>query len=146
MKLGELIRKVRKEKGLKGAEFAQLVGITGTYLSLIEHGHKTPGKKLLNKIARKLDNVQLNHVAHGDPVDYILPLLYRIDHEISKTPLYQLSRVQALVECFNFSNIAAFNEALAFNTGFDVDGVHYIFEEDVKLALRVGMGYIIPQV
>jgi len=48
---GAQIRKIRKDRGLSLADFAQKIGISTSYLSEIERGKKKPSLKTLNKIA-----------------------------------------------------------------------------------------------
>lgn len=51
MDLGQSIRKVRKGKGFTQVEFSTLIGITQSYLSLIEKGEKTPSMEVIRKMA-----------------------------------------------------------------------------------------------
>lgn len=60
MKLGKVIRELRKKKGLNQKEFATLCGITAAYLSQIETGGKSGTKQvghltMLQTIATKLE-------------------------------------------------------------------------------------------
>ena len=57
MHIGQTIRKLRKEKlkELNQGEFAVKAGITQSYLSLLERGHKEPSPTTLKKIAEVLD-------------------------------------------------------------------------------------------
>ena len=52
---GTRIRERRQELGLRQAELAGGVGISPSYLNLIEHGRRRIGGKLLGDIARALD-------------------------------------------------------------------------------------------
>jgi transcriptional regulator with XRE-family HTH domain len=52
---GIRIRERRQERGLRQAELAVNVGISPSYLNLIEHGRRRIGGKLLADIARALD-------------------------------------------------------------------------------------------
>lgn len=49
--MSEVIRKIRKAKGLSQVELAELVGMSQTAISLIEKGQTTPNDELLNNIA-----------------------------------------------------------------------------------------------
>ena len=51
MNIGEAIRKLRKNKLMNQEEFAASVGITQSYLSLIEKGHKKPSLEVLQQMA-----------------------------------------------------------------------------------------------
>lgn len=53
-KVGEHIRKYRKQKGLTQEKLADLANIDYSYLNLIESGKKNPTIKRLAKIARVL--------------------------------------------------------------------------------------------
>lgn len=53
--LGTRIRERRTDIGLKQAELAQAVGISASYLNLIEHNRRRIGGKLLSDIAECLD-------------------------------------------------------------------------------------------
>ena len=55
MKLGDTIKRLRKESSIPQKEFAQRCGITNTYLSLIENNRRPPGPKLLQRIAENLE-------------------------------------------------------------------------------------------
>lgn len=52
---GTRIRERRQERGLRQAELAQAVGVSPSYLNLIEHGRRRIAGKLLADIARALD-------------------------------------------------------------------------------------------
>lgn len=53
-KLGDKIRKFRKQKGLSQEKLAELAKIDYSYLNLIEAGKRNPTIKRLAKIARVL--------------------------------------------------------------------------------------------
>lgn len=46
---------MRRSEGSTQGEFAKKVGITQSYLSLIEQGHKEPSSKVLDEMAEKLN-------------------------------------------------------------------------------------------
>lgn len=54
MNLGNIIKTIRKQRGLTQGEFAPLCGITQTYLSQIETNQKDPNLSVLKTIAEKL--------------------------------------------------------------------------------------------
>lgn len=53
-KLGDKIRKFRKQKGLTQEKLAELAKIDYSYLNLIEAGKRNPTIKRISKIARVL--------------------------------------------------------------------------------------------
>jgi len=55
MNIGQSIKKLRKAKGINQVTFAEFVGITQTYLSQIENGHKEPSTYVLNLISEELE-------------------------------------------------------------------------------------------
>ena len=55
MDLGNVIKNIRKQKGLTQSEFASLCGITQTYLSQIETNSKEPNLSTLKSIGEKLN-------------------------------------------------------------------------------------------
>jgi transcriptional regulator with XRE-family HTH domain len=55
MDLGNIIKNIRKQKGLTQTEFASLCGITQTYLSQIEGNLKEPNLSTLKAISEKLN-------------------------------------------------------------------------------------------
>ncbi|MBG9977239.1 helix-turn-helix domain-containing protein [Ruoffia tabacinasalis] len=48
--MGELIKKLRKEKGMTQAEFAKAIGISRNYLSEIENNKKSASEHILQKV------------------------------------------------------------------------------------------------
>lgn len=54
MNLGDAIRNIRKERvpQLNQTEFANLIGITQTYLSQIENNQKTPNISVLEEVSK----------------------------------------------------------------------------------------------
>lgn len=55
MDLGTTIKNIRKQKGIKQNTFAELCGISQTYLSQIENNQKEANISTLKKIALKLE-------------------------------------------------------------------------------------------
>ena len=51
---GKRLRSIRKGRGLTQEEFAELVGISVDFLSLIERGINAPSFEVLEEMARKL--------------------------------------------------------------------------------------------
>jgi transcriptional regulator with XRE-family HTH domain len=54
MNIGTAIRTLRLKESLLQEEFASRIGITQTYLSQIERGHKNPSLDVLNSMAKDL--------------------------------------------------------------------------------------------
>lgn len=54
MNIGNAIKDLRKQKGLKQNDFAELCGLSQSYLSLIEKGKKEPTLSLLKQISSTL--------------------------------------------------------------------------------------------
>lgn len=60
MKVGEVIRTLRKNKKLTQLELCEKIGITQTYLSQLESGEKSnPGKELIFSICDAFDISQV---------------------------------------------------------------------------------------
>ena len=53
-KTGKIVREIRKNMGLTQEEFAESIGISNTYLAMIESG-KRQGKLVIRKIADVYD-------------------------------------------------------------------------------------------
>jgi transcriptional regulator with XRE-family HTH domain len=51
MKIGDVIASYRKENAITQEEFAKSIGVTVTYLSLVENDKRKPALPLLEKIA-----------------------------------------------------------------------------------------------
>jgi len=51
MKIGEAIVNLRKQKGVKQKDLAKCVGVSASYLSLVEHNEMKPSMDLIAKIA-----------------------------------------------------------------------------------------------
>ena len=51
MNIGQAIRTLRKTELMNQEEFASSIGITQSYLSLIEKGHKKPSLEVLQQMA-----------------------------------------------------------------------------------------------
>lgn len=54
MNIGNAIKTIRKKEKLKQKEYAKRIGITQTYLSLIENGYRVPSMDVINGIANDL--------------------------------------------------------------------------------------------
>jgi len=65
--IGWMIREKRIQKGISQQELCEKAGITQTFLSLLEHGKRSPSREVLKKIANVLqeDAVALEKEAGG---------------------------------------------------------------------------------
>lgn len=54
-KLGQKLKTLRKKRGLRQSELADLAGINRSYLSNLENGHSSPTIEVLDRIARGLE-------------------------------------------------------------------------------------------
>ena len=98
MDIGKVIKEARKSKGLKQQPFAEMCGITQTYLSQIENNVKEPTISLLKRIAEKL------HLPL--PILYFLSL-EKDDIEERKRDAYELlmPSIKSLVNQFFSDNL-----------------------------------------
>lgn len=61
------IIKIRKESGKTQDEFAEIMGISKNYVSLIENGKKVPGDRLISDICREFNvNEEWLRTGEGD--------------------------------------------------------------------------------
>lgn len=65
--IGWIIREKRIQKGIAQQELCQKAGITQTFLSLLEHGKRSPSREVLKKVADVLqeDALALENQAGG---------------------------------------------------------------------------------
>ena len=56
MNIGNAIKDLRKQKGLKQIDFADMCGLSQSYLSSIEKGRKEPTLSILKQIAKELSS------------------------------------------------------------------------------------------
>ena len=89
--IGDMIAKVRKEKGMTKTELANLTGINIGHLTHIEKGERNPSHKALKNICKALD------------VPY-QQLMYTYDKQISEEQ-----------ESYDFIKHIAYNKVLAVN-------------------------------
>jgi transcriptional regulator with XRE-family HTH domain len=72
----DLIKKIRDEAGLTQAEFAEALGVSAVLIAMVETGQKEVSKKLLIKIAERL-NVRPSSIT---------PFLFIDKEKLSKNP------------------------------------------------------------
>lgn len=89
--IGDMIAKVRKEKGMTKTELAKLTGINIGHLTHIEKGERNPSHKALKNICKALD------------VPY-QQLMYTYDKQISEDQ-----------ESYDFVSHIAYNKVIAVN-------------------------------
>ena len=63
MLFGEKLRRERKKNNLSAEELANACGVARSYITLIENGKRTPGKKIIPKIALAL-NIKTNIIVN----------------------------------------------------------------------------------
>ena len=90
--IGDMIAKVRKEKGITKTELARLTGINIGHLTHIEKGERNPSHKALKNICKALD------------VPY-QQLMYTYDKQLSEEQ-----------ESYNFIKHVSYNKVLAVNS------------------------------
>lgn len=76
-KFSQIIKKLRKEKGLTQQEVADIVGITATGVSYWESGNAVPNTETLNKLANYF----------GVTVNYLLGVKDKIEEDNSRTAI-----------------------------------------------------------
>lgn len=97
---GTRIRERRQERGLRQAELAAGVGISPSYLNLIEHGRRRIGGKLLADIARALD-LDPSALAEGGDGGRLHSLRAAVaGSQEAVRPPPELSRAQDLLDRF----------------------------------------------
>lgn len=55
MSIGENVKKIREDKGIKQSELAERVGVTQSMMSQIERGSKVPSMPLGAELAKVLE-------------------------------------------------------------------------------------------
>ncbi len=86
--LGPRLRSVRKKKGITQSDLARSIGISVSYLNLIEHNKRNIGPALVAKLTRALDI---------DPQHLSTPQDARLIHDLENLaaePLFRLSRLE----------------------------------------------------
>jgi len=97
MNLGQTIKRLRKQRGLKQFEFAERAKVTSAYLSLVESGQREPSIDFLKKMAEVL----------AVPIPAILFLsMDENDVHPNKREAFEMLRkpILAMIEGFFFSD------------------------------------------
>ena len=96
-KLGPSIKALRKLAGISQGECAEMIGVSQTYLSLIERGVRQPSLYLIEQISKAI----------GLPVYYIFFTALDVDSEVSedRRATYMLAKpaISGLIEGILFS-------------------------------------------
>ena len=74
LNLGERIKKVREEKGIKQKDLADKIGISYVMLSQYERGVRTPKYEMIDKIAKSLD-IDPFYLMYGEMTQCFLLLI-----------------------------------------------------------------------
>ena len=95
--IGKEIRRLRKLAGISQGECAQMIGVSQTYLSLIERGVKQPSLYLIEQIGKAIEV----------PVYYIFFTALDVDSEVAedRRATYMLAKpaISGLIEGILFS-------------------------------------------
>lgn len=79
-RLGERIKKIRKEQGMSQLEFSKAIGATKSAVSNWENGYNAPNNERL-KIIAEIGNIKVMELLYGSVDDYVLSRLRDI-HDI----------------------------------------------------------------
>ena len=93
MDLGNAVKELRKKRGLTQGNFCEQIGITQSYLSQVEKGHKEPSIDVIKKIADAL----------GTPIPVLFWFtLTEEDVDDNKREVFKLLKpsVNSLVDAF----------------------------------------------
>ena len=103
MQLGELIRRYRQEKGLSLREFGRDVGISASYVYLLEKGTDSNGRRIypsqtvLNEIADKIGIPYYQAYTALFSDSSMEPLIYQIVSNLPMLEEWQLSVIADLI-------------------------------------------------
>lgn len=98
--IGSILRERRIRKGLSQSELASKIGITQTFLSLVEHGKRIPSYDVLQRIAEVLgeDAAQLEREARSADLDTVIELNRLLKRLIGSGNKKKLSRLLEFIE------------------------------------------------
>lgn len=97
--LGARIQEIRKLKGLKQNEFAELVGIDSKHMSKIECGRCFPSFELLDKIAHSL-NVPVAAFLNSEHLENREILSNKLIETLQKMPDDKFRQIYRIVQTF----------------------------------------------
>ncbi len=98
--LGARIQEIRKLKGLKQNEFAELVGIDSKHMSKIECGRCFPSFELLDKIAQSL-NTPVALFLENDHLEDREILTQKLISDLQKMSDEKFRQIYRIVQTFN---------------------------------------------
>lgn len=98
--LGARIQEIRKLKGLKQNEFAELVGIDSKHMSKIECGRCFPSFELLDKIAQSL-NTPVVLFLENDHLEDREILTQKLISDLQKMSDEKFRQIYRIVQTFN---------------------------------------------
>jgi transcriptional regulator with XRE-family HTH domain len=98
--IGLILRERRIRKGLSQSELASEIGITQTFLSLVEHSKRVPSYDVLRRIAEVLgeDAAYLEREARSADLDTVVELNRLVKRLIGTGNRRKLSRLLEFVE------------------------------------------------
>lgn len=110
MKIGEKIRTIRKQKGIKQKDLASSIGLTVNGLQKIEYGKTIPKRITVHKIAKVLG------VSDTDLDDNLREMLERFNQEHDPEALSkEVSVWESITETFGEEPASFFNDFLSLN-------------------------------
>lgn len=104
------VKRLREQMGLRQADLAQLVGVSGAYISMIENGGRTPtfdvARKMSDIFGCTVDYLLNNEGKAPDMEEYIVAI--RMNDELRKIvdmllwmPKEKLEKIIKLLEVWN---------------------------------------------
>ena len=100
IQFGLRLRKLREQKNLTQAEFAEMIDMNFKSLSRIEVGYNYPSMETLQSIAKAL-NVSVGYlVAPEDALDKAI-YIEEISHQIQNMELYDIQSIFEFIQLYN---------------------------------------------
>lgn len=101
-KIGNMILKFRKEKGLKQKELAEIAGINRMSIGNYERGTRTPSAEVLNKIADALE-VSINDLLGNSeqPIEFDIAKILSAESWEEATSLFTTDQQSAFKTMYN---------------------------------------------
>lgn len=98
--IGSILRERRIRKGLSQRELASKIGITQTFLSLVEHGKRVPSYDVLQRIAEVLDEdaTHLEREAGSADLDTVIQLNRLLKRLLGSGNKKKLNRLLEFIE------------------------------------------------
>ncbi len=101
--IGKRIKEIREDMGLTKEKFAKLLGISGQYLGVVEHGKSYLSIEKL-KILCDLTNLSADYILFGknnNMIDDTQKLLSEFSTEQIQTGCEALQKLALLIKCQN---------------------------------------------